>query len=65
VDFSKDNNSFSIQLFEKMKLITPKAISSEIISIIENAEKFVVLVSPYNDWRNWHTFKKALKKMLA
>ena len=43
-----------------MKIINPSENISSIISMIENAKKFVVIVSPFNDLTGWDKLKNAI-----
>lgn len=43
-----------------MELIKPSEISGKVMSLIEDAEKFIFIVSPYYNISNWH---KLLKKI--
>lgn len=45
-----------------MKIIAPYQISSEIINIIHQAKKYLILVSPYIDILKWDAFKTELLK---
>lgn len=45
-----------------MKIIPPYQISSEILSLINQAEKYIVLVSPYVDFKKWGGLKQELEK---
>ncbi len=47
-----------------MKIIPPYKISSEILNLINQAEKYVVLVSPYVNFRNWGAIKQEIDKAL-
>jgi hypothetical protein len=43
-----------------MKILNPADNISGIISIIENARKFVVIVSPFNDLTGWDKLKNSI-----
>jgi hypothetical protein len=43
-----------------MKILNPSENITSIISLIENAKKFVVIVSPYNDLTGWDKLKNAI-----
>lgn len=43
-----------------MKIIDPYQITGEILALINRAEKFLVLVSPYVDFKNWYAIKKEI-----
>jgi hypothetical protein len=45
-----------------MKILNPAENIASIISMIENAKKFVVIVSPFNDLTGWDKLKKAINK---
>ncbi len=45
-----------------MKIIPPYQISSEILNLINRAEKYIVLVSPYVNFRNWEGIKQEIEK---
>jgi len=45
-----------------MKIIPPYQISSEILNLINQAEKYIVLVSPYVDFKNWGGIKQEIEK---
>lgn len=45
-----------------MKILNPTENISSIISLIENAKKFVVIVSPYNDLNGWDHLKKSINE---
>lgn len=45
-----------------MKIIAPYQISSEIINLIHQAKKYLILVSPYIDIQKWEAFKTELLK---
>lgn len=47
-----------------MKIIPPYQISSEIINLIHQAEKYIVLVSPYVNFKNWGSIKQEIKKAI-
>jgi hypothetical protein len=43
-----------------MKILNPLENITSIISLIENARKFVVIVSPFNDLTGWDKLKNAI-----
>ena len=43
-----------------MKFINPHQISSEILNLINEAGKYLVLVSPYVDFKNWDRIKVSI-----
>ena len=43
-----------------MKIIPPYQISSEILNLINQAEKYIVLVSPYVDFKSWGGIKQEI-----
>lgn len=43
-----------------MKIIEPYQIAGEILNLINRAEKFLFLVSPYVDFKNWEAIKKEI-----
>ncbi len=43
-----------------MKLVKPTESINTIISVIEEAKEFVILVSPYTDLRGWENLKNAI-----
>ena len=43
-----------------MKIIPPYQITSEILNTINQAEKYIVLVSPYVNFTNWDRIKQDL-----
>jgi sugar-specific transcriptional regulator TrmB len=43
-----------------MKIVTIEENMNSIISLIENAEKFLVIVSPFNDFAGWDNLRKAI-----
>lgn len=45
-----------------MKILNPTENISSITSLVTNAKKFVIIVSPYNDLTGWDDFKNALNK---
>jgi hypothetical protein len=45
-----------------MTILNPAENISGIISLIENAKKFVVIVSPFNDLTGWDKLKNAINK---
>jgi hypothetical protein len=45
-----------------MKILNPSQNLSGIISMIENAKRFVVIVSPFNDLTGWDKLKFAINK---
>ncbi len=48
-----------------MKLVKPTESIDTIISVIENAKEFVVLVSPYTDLNGWENLKNAINNASA
>jgi hypothetical protein len=45
-----------------MTIVDPSENISSIISLIENAKKYVVIVSPFNDLEGWDKLKNAINK---
>lgn len=45
-----------------MKILNPAQNIASIVSLIENAKKFVVIVSPYNDLKGWDQLKKSINE---
>jgi phosphatidylserine/phosphatidylglycerophosphate/cardiolipin synthase-like enzyme len=45
-----------------MKIINPQENLKAIISLIEQAKKFVVIVSPFNDLTGWDNLKNAINQ---
>ncbi len=45
-----------------MKYVDVKENLNSIISMVENAEEYVVLVSPYSNLEGWDKFKNAINK---
>lgn len=45
-----------------MKLVNPSENISTLVSLVKNARKFVVIVSPYNDLTGWDDLKNALNE---
>jgi len=45
-----------------MKILNPVENIASIVSLIENAKKFVVIVSPYNDLKGWDHLKKSINE---
>jgi hypothetical protein len=43
-----------------MKFVNPSENIASIVSLVKNAKKFVVIVSPYNDLTGWDDLKNAL-----
>ena len=43
-----------------MKILDPSKNITSIITLIENAEKFIVLVSPYTNLKGWDKLKTAI-----
>lgn len=43
-----------------MKIVNPQESISTIISVIEGAKKYVVLVSPYTDLNGWQNLENAI-----
>ena len=43
-----------------MKIVNPAESISTIISVINNAKEFVILVSPYTDLKGWENLKNAI-----
>ena len=48
-----------------MKLVNPTESINTIISVIENAKEFVILVSPYTDLNGWENLKNAINNASA
>ncbi len=48
-----------------MKILNPAENITRIISMIENAKKFVVIVSPFNDLTGWDHLKKAINAAVS
>ena len=46
-----------------MTILNPSENIPGIISLIENAQKFVVIVSPFNDLTGWDKLKNAINKV--
>ena len=46
-----------------MKIIPPYQITSEILNLINEAEKYIVLVSPYVNFNNWERIKVDILKL--
>lgn len=44
-----------------MKIIPPYQITSEILTLIHEAEEYLILVSPYVNFNNWESIKMAIK----
>ncbi|MEN8957264.1 MAG: hypothetical protein ABF242_11105 [Flavobacteriales bacterium] len=44
-----------------MKLIKPKQISGEIMTLIEEADEKLILVSPYCNFKDWNKFNKSFE----
>jgi hypothetical protein len=44
-----------------MKIIPPYQISSEILTLIHEAEEYLIFVSPYVNFHNWETIKEDIK----
>ncbi len=44
-----------------MKIIPPYQITSEILTLIHEAEEYLILVSPYVNFYNWESIKVAIK----
>jgi hypothetical protein len=47
-----------------MKIIPPYQISSEILNLINQSEKYIVLISPYVNFRNWGGIKQEIEKAI-
>src|SRR4051812_33505814 len=47
-----------------MKLVKPAEISGKIFSLIDEAEKELIFISPYNNFRTWEKFKNRLNTAL-
>lgn len=45
-----------------MKFVNPPDNISSLVSLLKNAKKFVVIVSPYNDLNGWDDLKNALNE---
>lgn len=45
-----------------MKILNPTENIASITSLVENAKKFVIIVSPYNDLNGWDDLKNAINK---
>jgi hypothetical protein len=45
-----------------MKILNPSENISAIITMIENAKKFVVIVSPFNDLTGWDKLKQTINR---
>lgn len=45
-----------------MKIFNPEDNISSIISLIENAKKFVVMVSPFSNFEGWEKLKNAINQ---
>lgn len=43
-----------------MKLVDLKENLNTIVSLVENAEEFVVLISPFNDFEGWNRLRDAI-----
>lgn len=48
-----------------MRTIKPAEISGKIISLIDEADKELVVISPYNDFEHWDKLAARLKKAIA
>ena len=46
-----------------MKLIKPKQISGEIMTLIDESDEFVVIVSPYVQVKKWTKLKNTLSSL--
>jgi len=46
-----------------MKLIKPNQISGDIMTLIDEADKFVIIVSPYCDFTNWKKIQKCFNNL--
>jgi len=46
-----------------MKLIKPSQISGEIMTLIEEADKYLILISPYCNFKGWNKFRKSINLM--
>ncbi|MCB0408849.1 MAG: hypothetical protein KDD29_01440, partial [Flavobacteriales bacterium] len=47
-----------------MELINPAEISGKIMTLIDQAEKEIIIVSPYNKFRNWKKLTQRIKKAI-
>lgn len=47
-----------------MKIIAPHQISSEILDLIHEAERYLILVSPYVDFASWQAMSTAIQSAL-
>ena len=45
-----------------MKILNPTENINRIISLVENAKKFLVIVSPYTNMEGWDQLKEAINK---
>jgi methyl-accepting chemotaxis protein len=45
-----------------MKILNPTENIASITSLVANAKKFVIIVSPYNDLNGWDELKNAINK---
>jgi phosphatidylserine/phosphatidylglycerophosphate/cardiolipin synthase-like enzyme len=48
-----------------MNFIDIKENLNTIISLVENAEKYLILISPFNDFNGWDKLKNAINKATA
>lgn len=48
-----------------MKFIDIKENHNTILSLVENAEKFIILISPFNDFNGWDKLKNAINNATA
>ncbi len=48
-----------------MSILKPSDNITAIISMIESAKKFVIIVSPFNDLKGWEKLKKAINEALV
>lgn len=47
-----------------MKLIKPAEISSKIMTLIEEADESLIIVSPYNDLEKWDKINKRFESAI-
>jgi len=48
-----------------MKFIDIKENLNTIISLVENAEEYLILISPFNDFEGWNKLKNAINNAIA
>lgn len=48
-----------------MKIIPPYQITSEILNLIHEANEYLILVSPYVNFNNWESIKKAVQNAVT